>query len=252
MPTAQRSQWPTRTETDRPWPLPARQVHVYRLRYGDAADALQARLRLIAPSEQIRSQRLRVSAKRLEFVLTRAALRRVLGAYLGAEPRDIGFVIAEHGKPGLAPIHGSNITFNISHSHGLALLAVTRDYPLGVDVEKSRFVIDYPRIARRFFSVRETQTLEALPPGAQQAAFFRCWSRKEAVIKGHGRGIALGLGNFDVTLAPGDPPKLEATRWDPPEAARWALHEINPNDGFAAALAVRAPNATLGLWSLTP
>jgi 4'-phosphopantetheinyl transferase len=216
-------------------------VHVFavHLRLDDAL--VNARRALLSPDERERAARRRIAAKAAEFILTRAALRRVIGGYLDVPPEQVRFDLGEHGKPSLSPEHGRALTFNVTHSHEWALIAVAFNLALGIDVEKMRPKVDYVRLARRFFSPHERGQLDALPDEDQRHAFFRCWARKEAVIKGNGRGIALGLDNFDVTLGPDTPPRLLATRWAPAEAENWQLFELQVAPRYAGALAVRAP-----------
>lgn len=232
--------------------LRPREVELFRLALCAPADLIAARRNLLDETETARADRRRIEAKRTEFILTRAALRRVLAMYLQCLPEAVHFDIAEHGKPALSPRHGSTLSFNVSHSHNVALIAVADGLALGVDVEQERVEVDYPRIAQRFFSPNETRVLEALDPSEQQSAFFRCWSRKEAVIKGNGRGIALGLAKFDVSLGPADAPALLATRYAPEEAAKWRLVDVSPGHGYAGALAVRAPEVTVRTFALSP
>ncbi len=227
-------------------------VDVYRIALVADAATVRAREAMLDAAELARAGRRPTAAKRAAFVLARAALRRVLSAYLGMAPQSIEFSIGEHGKPALAGGAGTGLRFNLSHSHELALIAVARDVELGVDIEYMRELVDMPRLARRSFSAHEVGVLEALPPAQRHAAFFRCWSRKEAVIKANGRGISLGLGAFDVTLAPDEAPRLLATRWAPDEAADWQLYPLDPHPDYAAALAAGVAGLAIRTWSIEP
>ncbi len=123
---------------------------------------------------------------------------------------------------------GDAIRFNVSHSHGVALYAVTRGRKVGIDLERIRFDLAVAEIAERFFSRREVATLRTLPTEMQRQAFFRCWTRKEAYIKARGEGLSLPLDQFDVSLAPGEPAAVLSTPRDPSEASRWSLQELFP------------------------
>ena len=92
----------------------------------------------------------------------------------------------------------------------------------------------------------EALTSLALPQ--QPAAFFRCWTRKEAYIKARGGGLSIPLGQFDVSLAPGSEAALLATRDDPEEASRWSLYNLEVEDGYQAALAVAGNRVRIRLW----
>ena len=107
------------------------------------------------------------------------------------------------------------------------------------------------RIAERFFSPREVAILRALAPTEQTAAFFRCWTRKEAFVKARGEGLSLPLDRFDVSLAPDEPAALLRTLDDPTEVTRWSLYALEPaSPGYMAALAVEGAPSELRRWRI--
>src|SRR5207245_6672996 len=171
--------------------------------------ALPALLRLLSNEERARAERFRSSRARTEFIVARAGLRSILSRYLDVGPAGMQFRYAAQGKPCLAfveeqaPLH-----FNVSHSHGLAVYAVTTGCDVGVDVEKVRASVATERIARRYFSEREVADFLRVQPEQRCRAFFNCWTRKEAYLKARGSGLAAPLDQFDVTLTPGQPAKL--------------------------------------------
>ena len=173
----------------------------------------------------------------------------LLGGYLGQDPPHLRFTYGLHGKPALATDTGrAALRFNVSHSHGLALYAITGGREVGVDVERIRPEIAQEKIAERFFFSREVTVLRALPPLLQAPAFFACWTRKEAYMKAKGDGLALPLDQFEVSLAPGEPAALLRTAWDPQEAACWALQDLAPAPGYRAAVAVAGHDWHLTCW----
>jgi 4'-phosphopantetheinyl transferase len=184
--------------------------------------------------------------------MARATLRLLLGRYLDSDPARLRFCYGAHDKPALAPESGGDSPrFNVSHSHGLALIALTRSREIGVDLEQIRPEIALENIARRFFSQAEVATLFALPPRERGEAFFACWTRKEAYIKAKGGGLTIPLDQFDVSLGRGKPAAILSTRWDPTEACRWSLRDLYPGPGYAAAVAVEGDGGHLACfqWS---
>jgi 4'-phosphopantetheinyl transferase len=174
----------------------------------------------------------------------------ILAAYLSADPAELSFSYSKKEKPSLGAAHaGSGVTFNISHSGGIALLAFARRREIGVDVEQIRSDFDLEAIARRFFSAHERQELFALPPEERANAFFRCWTRKEAYIKATGDGLSLPLTQFDVSINASNEKALLATRPDRSEAERWQLREAPAGPGFVAALCVRGQDWKLKQWN---
>lgn len=174
-------------------------------------------------------------------------MRNVVGRYLKTKPEGLRFSYGPYGKPALDGEHkSSSLRFNMSHSHGVALIAVAETRELGVDVEYIRTDFASIDIARRFFSPREVAALNALPPEQQVAAFFRCWARKEAYIKAIGRGLSQPLDGFDVTLAPELPAAL--LRADEDDPSRWSLSDIDAGSEYAAALMVEGSISHIRLW----
>ncbi len=190
---------------------------------------------VLSAGEIERADRFRVDRGAERYIVGRGALRRLLERCTGVPARDLNFRLNEFGKPELP---GSEIMFNLSHSHGLALFAVTRGRAIGVDIELIREEVMVDKIAERFFSPAEARTLSALPAHQQAQAFFNCWTRKEAWIKARGQGFSIALNSFEVSLVPGDPARLLATRPDPEEANRWSLAALDCEPGYAAALAI--------------
>ena len=112
---------------------------------------------------------------------------RPLGATLGRPPEQVAFAYGDHGKPRLAVTDSGPVEFNLAHSHGLALCAVTVGRVIGIDIEAVRAFDNAERIIDRFFSTHEQAEFLALPDAERVAAFFRGWSRKEAFLKAIGR-----------------------------------------------------------------
>jgi 4'-phosphopantetheinyl transferase len=227
--------WDART-TGRPSELHPGVVHLWHRRLDASAAEVDAYCRLLSSEEQERALRFRVERPRKEFVLTRGTLRTLLAQYLGITPQEVHFRYAVRGKPALEGESG--LCFNVSHTDGLALMAFVMRRTIGIDVENLVRAVDAQRLAERFFSERERQALRPLRGDELQAAFFRCWTRKEAYIKAKGDGLSLALHEFDVSIAEQDRDALLATRPDPTEAARWTVCDVPMGTGYVAAVAV--------------
>ncbi|HZW79704.1 MAG TPA: 4'-phosphopantetheinyl transferase superfamily protein [Candidatus Deferrimicrobiaceae bacterium] len=204
---------------------------------------------LLSSDERSRAARFHFEADRQRFVASRAWLRGILAAFLVAEPSELNFSYSKYEKPFLGPPYAeSGVTFNVSHSGGIALYAFARRRELGVDVEQIRRDFDAESIARRFFSVSEQERLAAFPESEKVDAFFRCWTRKEAYIKAIGDGLSLPLGQFDVSLEALETNALLATRPDSSEAKQWMIREVPGGAGYSAALCVRGRDWRLIHW----
>ncbi|HEV3003332.1 MAG TPA: 4'-phosphopantetheinyl transferase superfamily protein, partial [Pirellulales bacterium] len=222
------------------------EVHVWRVALDDPGGNLRDASRVLSPDELRRAERLQFEKDRLAFAIGRSALRTILGRLIGEEPGRLSFEYGPSGKPALAtPRQVRALEFNVSHSHGLALVAVSWSRCLGVDVEQVRELDGYAEIVGRFFSAREREAFAGIADQTKREAFFRGWVRKEAVLKAKGAGMSLPLDSFDVSLSPGEPAKLLHMEGPPGEAERWSLADLDPATGFVAALAVEG-----GGWQL--
>lgn len=225
------------------------EVHVWRAALARTASEVEALKRLLSEDELSRAERFHFPRDRSSFVVARGTLREILSLYVGLPPGLLRFGYNAFGKPELINAPGRTpVRFNLSHAGGLALYAVAAGREVGVDVEAVRESVPCEELAARFFSRRETAAMLALPAGERRAAFFECWTRKEAYIKGRGEGLSLPLDSFDVSLAPGEPAALLAARDGRPGAARWSLRELTAGPGYAAALAVEGSGWRLRCW----
>jgi 4'-phosphopantetheinyl transferase len=203
--------------------------------------------------EQERSGRLRFERDRGRFIASRGILRAILARYVGTAPAALAFTYGPRGKPAFAASsasapHVAALRFNMAHSQGLALFAVTLERAIGVDLEQIHPIEDATRIAERFFAPAERTALRILPPEQQLDAFFACWTRKEAYLKATGDGLARPLNTFAVSLAPTEPVRLLHVADAPDESARWRLEALTPALGYVAALAVAGHDWRLACW----
>ncbi len=225
------------------------EVHVWRVDVRSAYAHTDRLWRVLAKDERQKAAALLFEGDRKRFVVSRGVLRVLLGRYLRAQPGSLVFGYNPHGKPFLDGAAG--VSFSTSHSHGLALLAFVRDKNIGVDVEHLREDLGLDEIAARHFSTREVATLRSLPNSVRKEAFFACWTRKEAFAKAIGRGLTIPFSQFEVTLTPGEPAMLLHAEEDLREPSRWAMQELIPGPGYAAALVVEGSALRSSCWQYT-
>ncbi len=228
--------------------LSSDQVHVWRFHLDDQASETCQRLRSwLSAEECTRADRFHRVRDRQRFLIGRGALRDLLGRYVGLLPQDLRFATGPFGKPRLEQPNDSAIQFNLSHSHGHGVIAVSKGRELGIDIEMMRPMENMDAIANRFFAVGEHSTYLAQPEALRPLAFFRVWTRKEAYLKATGTGISVPLDSFEVTVDPGDPPAIRHVADQPDEAARWSMREFWPQADALVSLAVEGQGwATYG------
>lgn len=195
----------------------------------DAAEMARRRA-VLSTAECARADRFVQERDRVRFTSGRSRLRGILGAHLGVAPEDVALEAGPDGKPF---VPGGPL-FNLSHAAGVAALVVTEAAVLlGVDIEGARAVC--PGLDERAFAPEERAALRAFEVDGRDAAFFRGWTRKEAVVKATGQGLRADLLGFAVTL------DVEARllRMDGDDPAAWVLHDFGPGPGLAGAIACR-------------
>lgn len=166
--------------------LPDREVHVWTLEIGVEKRPWDH----VLSGDELEAASRMTGEHGLRFKNGRAALRLVLGNYLLEPPGSLQFSLGPHGKP---YIPASKIRFNISHSGDVLVIAVARDFEVGIDIEVLRKVDDLRAIAAQFFGPREIESLARIDPSSIDRAFLKIWVRKEAVLKAAGIGLADGL-----------------------------------------------------------
>jgi 4'-phosphopantetheinyl transferase len=233
------------TRPDRPVRIGPRDVHLWYVHLDWAAADTKRVERWLSLDERQRAQRFRFDRDRNRFIVRRAVLRMLLGEYLESPAGDIAFVYRALGKPALAPAFDRHrLSFNASHSHDLAVVAVAFDRTLGVDVEWVRPLVDLEAIARRFFAPRENLALNRVAPAERVQAFFNCWTRKEAFVKASGEGLTRALDSFEVSLTPGEPARLLHCA-DVAERDAMTLRAFVPAPGYVGAIAATGCDWTL-------
>jgi 4'-phosphopantetheinyl transferase len=214
------------------------EVHVWTWAFGHAGfrGDEEGALRLdLTADEGERATRYRNAGAREQFVRSRAALRRLLGASLKCGPCAVEIVPNADGKPML---RGGGLQFNVSHTDGVVLIALA-DCPVGVDVERVRDMPGAAGLVERYFSDAERRQFADLPESVRTLGFFRGWTCKEAVLKGIGCGVR-ELDRCVVELHPDAPPAIRG----PAETAEgWQLLTWRPTPDTLAAVAVATKNA---------
>lgn len=217
--------------------MSAGEVHVWSVPLAATAEELAALFATLSVEERDRAARYRHMPSRSEYIQTRATLRALLGRYLGASPGELAFTHSPQGKP-LLP--GGEWHFNVSHSHGLAVIALTRVGEVGIDVERLRRQPTHLDLAARYFTPAEAAALRRLPREASEEAFFHVWTRKEAFLKAVGLGLSHGLERFEVAVPPDDPARVLHIDGDRGAGERWSMTALAPAPGYVATLAIEA------------
>lgn len=235
------------------WHLPPQQlsvsrneVHIWRVFLDRPAGSINQLAQTLSADEYARAERFYFERDKNRFIAARAALRAILGRYLNVAADKVQFCYGDRGKPALAqPLARSGLCFNLSHSQELAVCAVTRDREIGVDIEFIRPITEAEQIAKRYFSVRENASFQALPNSDKQAGFFYHWTRKEAYLKAEGEGLSANCDRFDASVATEEAKMPEISDRS---ASRWLLQCFTPAPDYIATVAVEGKGWEVTYW----
>jgi 4'-phosphopantetheinyl transferase len=227
--------------------MAADEIHVWCAALERPDAELGALAALLSDDERERAGRLREGPIRNEFVAARGLLRSILSRYRLLPPTAFRFRHGPTGKPHLDGVE-PELFFNVSHSAGMALLALTGRGEVGVDVERPRDVKNHVGLARRYFLPQEADGLEALPPEASRRAFFRVWTAKEAILKAAGLGLANALERVQLTVEPDEPIRVVHFDGSEEEGRRWSLTHLTPDPDFLGAVAHLGHGSRLVCW----
>jgi 4'-phosphopantetheinyl transferase len=221
------------------------ELHVWRASLDLPPAVFQRLENTLDADEKKRAEQFLAPQARNYFVAARGILRELLGAYLEIEPGKIALSYGPQGKPSLSPGHNSEISFNIAHSQGMGLFVFAKGFEVGVDVEQVRLDFRGLEIASHFFSEAEAAGLMRVPPTQANAAFFGCWTRKEAYVKARGEGLSIPLRSFTVGFEEGEQLLQDEA------GAKWSCYALEPADGFAGAVVAAGENWNLRFreWS---
>lgn len=226
-------------------------VHVWSSSLDLAPERLRQLAETLSVDEQARANRFRFERDRHGFIAGRGILRLLLAQYLNADPAQLQFTYSSRGKPVLAGSDYAGISFNVSHSNGLALYAVTNDRPIGIDVEYLRSMQDMEQLAERYFLPSENALIQAFSPEQRHNIFFRLWTCKEAYLKATGEGIT-GLKRVEVSLKPGEEwgESIVSLNLNNCPAVDWTVLQLSLAPDYAAALAVEGSDLQVFCYSL--
>lgn len=204
-------------------------IHLYDCCFDRIRPLLALGSEALPADERERAARFKVDAAREEYLLARLALRRILARHLGSAPGP--FAYGKAGKPSL-PGHG--LEFNLSHSRGRLIIAVSTGQAVGVDIEQIQPGIDPIPLAQAGLPAADVDSLLATPAGKRVDCFYRLWTEREACLKALGCGLGrppaivsrhpLGADTFRLALADGGGPVV--------------VRRLPAAGGFQAAIAV--------------
>jgi 4'-phosphopantetheinyl transferase len=226
------SSWP------QPPPLAHGEVHVLRMSVPQDPKVVSHLETSLSRTENERAAAYHFDEDRQRHIVARGGLRLALAHHLASAPGELRFRVNAYGKPLLFDSSGPDgIRFNVSHSGAFVLLVLARGRRVGIDVEQIREDVPHLDMAARFFSTQEYDALVAQSLRRRVAFFFATWTRKEAYVKGRGRGLSIPTQEFSVEVSGTEPLRVD-DRDCISRPGRWRVTGIETAEGYAAAIAV--------------
>ena len=185
------------------WVLEAQTVHLWWISLDVSEENLQNLISLLSEAEKIKADRFKFPQHQRRYQAVHGILRIILGRYLNLDPTQLNFTQSDRGKPYLTDdCNPLNLQFNLSHSENMAIVGISRDRRIGVDLEKMRSMENAEQLAQRFFCASEYYLLTQAIPEERDQLFFQLWTAKEAYLKATGEGIGGGLNQVKIALNP--------------------------------------------------
>lgn len=198
--------------------------------------------RLLSDEERETVSRFRSARTRTDFAAAHALARTTVGELGDCDPRDLVFRPGKRGRLRVSrPWRARGIEFSLSHADGVALCAVTRECPIGADVESQRFLGRDPLgVAAAVCSEREHATLQSLPRSLRAERVLAVWTLKEAVAQAAGQGVQLSLSSISIEDVPtlGTGAGAFGVSVQAGDRSRWRLTSLRLAPHYVAAVAV--------------
>jgi 4'-phosphopantetheinyl transferase len=226
-----------------PIALEDRIIHVWGFSLDESRSFAEQCRSWLSEDERERAARFISQQDQLRFVLAHGGLRAVLGRYLGLGPDAVELDRSEAGKPFVRKERGgqSAITFNMSHAHGRALIAVSKGRELGVDLERIRSDIQVAKLSSRYFAPSEQATIMQLAQEQRGARFFRYWVAKEAVLKAQGIGLR-ALSQCEIIMGADGVGAEVLVPAGSPLQNNWRVRLLSCDEGWESAVVAQGVN----------
>lgn len=255
-------------------PISRGEIHIWNISVLDLVSSESELSKLLDATEREQANRFAIERERARYRVFRGSMRSILASYFACGPDELSITAGDRGKPVLSFAEGrrapeaadrgasdaggpfagverpnageprlrddrrrlpSNLSFNLSHSHDIGMLAVADGMEVGADVERIRMPRDLDILVGHFFRPEEAEYVLAASAEARAEAFCRLWTRKEAVVKCMGGSLPEWIAEVPALVSsPGTPIEL-------PGAGAWFLRDIPAPQGHLAAVCATAP-----------
>ena len=194
----------------------------------------------LSEDERGRAARFIRQQDHVRFVLAHGGLRAVLARYTSLDPSALTFQLGSTGKPALlnGPVPQHPLGFNLSHSHGRMLMAISSKQDVGVDLEQIRDQVEAAKLAERFYAPAELERVISLSGPGQAQRFYRYWVAKEAVLKGQAFGLR-SLQQCEILTSDYSPRAEVKVSEGAAMQPGWTIHWLDCGSGWVGAVSAQ-------------
>jgi|TARA_B110000196_G_scaffold247965_1_gene217024 4'-phosphopantetheinyl transferase len=225
-------------------PLPKGEIDVWKFSL-----ALRENDRNILSQDELeRFDRTDSKPKHERKIAGRAQLRRILSLYTSTDPSEISFEYGQNQKP-LLPKH-SDLSFNLSHSENMGLVAVTYSRRVGIDLEYLEAERPFSKIAERFLTKSENDFINGYPEEERSRAFYRIWTLNEAYLKALGTGLSVSSNDFSIVPDNDRGRFLQDTKVADDLTQKWMFETIKADNSYLGALCFEDLDTATRFWKV--
>jgi 4'-phosphopantetheinyl transferase len=228
-------------------------VHIWRASLDYSKSKLNLLIGSLSKDETERADRFYFEKDRTQFIVRRGILKQIISKYLEIDPKNLLFEYNRFGKPFLnsnSPKH--DFRFNMSHSKNMALYCISHQKDVGIDIEYIQKDIEFLQIIDRFFSHNEKKFIQKINIDKRKEAFFKIWTRKEAILKALGKGISFPLEKVDVSFNKDNfITRINDNDYGQCTESSWYVKDLLPTEDYVASIAIEGSNPGLILSHFT-
>jgi 4'-phosphopantetheinyl transferase len=186
------------------------------------------------------------------FIVSHGLLRTMLANYVKIDPKQLSFGYTINGKPYITTKYSidSDLSFNMSHSHNVAIYTFTLNRRIGIDIEFIRYIKNIDQLISFIFSKNDRMAINKLPEKQKQEAFLSIWTRKEAYVKAIGGCLSNICSQYRFLSDLDNPPDLLHDELEIRNTSDWFFQTLLPDSDYIATIAVEGNDLQFKYFNL--
>ena len=227
-------------------------AHVWRASVDYSESKVNKVIGFLSRDEVERANRFYFERDRMQFIVRRGILKQIIANYLAIDPKNLLFEYNRFGKPFLITDSlKHDLRFNMSHSKNMAIYCIGYQKDVGIDIEYIQEDFEFHQIIDRFFSLNEKKHIQKITIDKRREAFFRIWTRKEAVLKALGKGVSFPLQKVNVPYDRSSFTIRINSIGNQCKETSWYVQDLFPANNYIASIAIEGSGSGLFLSHFT-